>query len=420
MITSPHSGASWLPDAVAALAEYRDESLPGWSRVVLSAPYRASRAFLRRTMEEAGLEVSVDGAGNMIGRLHGTGGETSKPIVTGSHTDTVRGGGRFDGILGVLGAIASVRQLREAGVRLRRDLLVVDFLGEEPNDYGVSCLGSRALAGVLTDQHLAQRNPQGQTLAEALADYGVDPSEVLAAAWRPGDIHAYVELHIEQGPVLERASLNIGVVTGIAGIARFVADYAGRPDHAGGTPMGARIDALAAAAEGVLALERICRDAPVHGVGTVGRVESFPGSMNVVPEAARVWGEMRSIDPEWLRDARADLERRVAEQAAVRNATGTVEWLTSQDPVPTAPDVRAHIVRACGDLGFSWTEIPSGAGHDAAHMARLGPMGMIFVPSQAGRSHCPEEWTDPADLQRGVQTLTSTIKSLDAAESVSS
>ncbi len=421
MSTTIEPDTAWLSESIEALAEFRDSTLPGWSRVVLTDPYRASRDFVARAMADAGLAVHVDGAGNTIGRLAGTASDLGldlKPLVTGSHTDTVRGGGRFDGIVGVLGAIAAVRALREAGVRLRRDLVVVDFLGEEPNDFGIACVGSRAIAGVLTPEHLDRRDPDGLRLGDALANYGVTPEGALGAGWRPGEFHAYVELHVEQGPLMERSGHQIGVVTAIAGIDRFLARFDGRADHAGATPMDHRHDALLAAAEAVLTVERIGCGAPVHGVATTGRVEAFPGSMNVVPEEARVWGELRSTDADWLGTAKRDLADQVARAASERGVTSVVEWLTTQDPVPSTPAVRDHIARAADSLGLTWTSVPSGAGHDAAHMAHLGPMGMIFVRSVGGRSHCPEEWTDADDIELGVRTLIATLQRLDVSDAV--
>jgi N-carbamoyl-L-amino-acid hydrolase len=366
-------------------------------------------------MRDAGLEVREDAAGNVIGRLPGAS-PGAPPLVTGSHTDTVHGGGRFDGIVGVLGGIEVARRLRETGTRLRRDLFVIDFLGEEANGFGISCLGSRALAGVLTGEHLSRRDAEGRRLGDALAGFGADPSGALGLAWRPGSVHAYLELHIEQGPVLERQGTTLGVVTAIAGIERLLATFDGRADHAGTTPMPERRDALAAAAQAVLTIERTACGAPVHAVSTTGRIEALPGAFNVVPDQARLWAEVRSVDAGWLGGVKRRLAEEIAEGAAARGVTAMIEWLNDQDPVPTAPSVRDHIGRTADELGIGWTPIPSGAGHDAAHMTPLGPLGMIFIPSRGGRSHVPEEWTDLADIAVGVHALAATLVRLDESD----
>lgn len=415
--------ADHLLNDLAELATYVDDSLPGWSRVVLTDPYRASRDFIRRAMQSAGLDIHVDDAGNTIGRLPGRAskaGLTMKPLATGSHTDSVRGGGRFDGTVGVLGALEMVRSMRRAGVEFERDLLVIDFLGEEPNDYGIACVGSRAFAGVLTPDHLSALDVTGESLGAAMAGVGLDPAKALSVGWAPDSFHAYVELHIEQGPLMERTGEDIGVVTAIAGISRFLARFSGRADHAGATPMDARSDALSAAATAVLTIERIGCGAPIHGVTTTGRIESFPGSVNVVPESARLWGELRSTDGPWLAGAKRQLVEEIARESQSRGVDTMVEWLTSQEPVPTTPTLRDHIARSSERLGLTWRAVPSGAGHDAAHMAHLGPMAMIFVKSIGGRSHCPEELSDIADIVNGVRVLASTLLELDSAAPISS
>jgi N-carbamoyl-L-amino-acid hydrolase len=399
-----------------ALSTLTDDSAPGWTRQVFSEPYREGRGHVRALMESAGLEAHIDAAGNVIGRLPGI--EPSlAPLMSGSHTDTVHGGGRFDGMVGVVGAIEVARMLRENDVRLRRDLLVVDFLGEEPNEFGISCVGSRAISGQLTPAHLdrtAGDDAGGERLGDAMLRFGLDPTAALSTTWSPASLHAYLELHVEQGPLLERSGTTIGVVTAIAGIERLLARFDGRADHAGTMPMTQRHDALIAAAEAILTIEREACGAPVHGVSTTGRIESSPGSFNIVPDRAAIWAEMRSIDPVWLSGARGRVAERIAEQAAARGVETMLEWLNDQPPVPTAPSLQDAIAVSAGQLGHSWEAVPSGAGHDAAHMAHLGPMGMLFVPSVGGRSHVPEEFTAESDIGAGVDVLARTLVRLDA------
>ena len=401
---------SRLEADLEALATFRDPRLPGWSRTVFSPPYLKSRDWVAGKLAGAGLAVTRDTAGNLVGTLPGSGGPS---LVAGSHTDTVSGGGRFDGPLGVLAAIEAARCIVESGRRLRHELRIVDFLGEEPNEFGISCVGSRAVAGNLGAEQLALNDPAGRTLADALRAAGGRPEELAVAAWDPAEIAAYVELHIEQGPVLEAAGIPLGIVSGIAGIARASAVVQGRADHAGTTPMAARRDALAAAAEVVLAVEKLASDG--DGVGTCGRLEVHPGALNVVPGRAEIGLEFRSTDPAWL-DSRLDLLLAALGELSLRRGVEvTLARLSRTEPVATSDGVRDAMERAIDRLGLGWLSLPSGAGHDAVQMARLGPVGMLFVPSRDGRSHCPEEWTEPRHVEAGAAALLATLLELDEA-----
>jgi N-carbamoyl-L-amino-acid hydrolase len=391
-------------DELSALV---DSDLGGWSRPLFSEPYRAGRDWVAKRMQDAGLQVGVDPAGNIIGTLEGR--RPGRFLATGSHTDTVRNGGRFDGIVGVLGAIETARRLVETGTRLQHDLLVADFLGEEPNDHGVSCIGSRAVSGLISAGYLAMPDPAGTPLGARIAD----PAGLAAAAWPRDHLAGFVELHVEQGPVLEREGTDIGVVTAIAGIERAVASFHGRPDHSGTAPMNERRDALMAAAQAVLTVEQIGCSRP-GAVATVGRIESWPGALNVVPFWARIWAELRSADPQWLDHVQHDLTRRITEVAQARGVDVEIDWLNNQPPIPTTPSVQDTIAAAAASAGYSWRAMPSGAGHDAAHLASLAPTGMIFVPSRAGRSHCPEEWTDLSAVCAGAHTLGASLVAMDA------
>jgi N-carbamoyl-L-amino-acid hydrolase len=399
-----------LADDLEVLSSFRDAQAPGWTRRVFSGSDRAGREWVAARMEEAGLSVRTDAAANLIGTLPGTAGDP-RAIVTGSHTDTVDGGGRFDGIIGVLGAIEMVRCLRETGTELAHDLVVVDFLGEEPNDFGLSCLGSRAIAGALDDNHLALVGPDESTLAEAIESAGGRPAALAQARWN-ADLHCYVELHIEQGPVLESARVPIGVVSGVAGIHRLLAHMVGQPDHAGTTPMDLRRDALAGAAEVTLAVERLA----AGGVATVGRLAIRPGALNVVPAEADLWAEARSADESWLDEFGLKVAAELEAIGARRQLGTALNWLSRQAPVPVTDWVAAAVGEAARLQGHEAVSLPSGAGHDASHMARLGPMGMVFVPSRAGRSHCPEEWTDVEDIGKGIAVLTGTVIICDRRE----
>jgi N-carbamoyl-L-amino-acid hydrolase len=405
--------AERLQEDLDGLARFADPELDGWTRTVFSGPYQASRGFIQRRMEDAGLTVTVDAAGNLVGRLPGLS-PGAPALMTGSHTDTVRSGGRFDGVVGVLGAVEVVRALREAGTSLQRDLIVVDFLGEETNEFGMSCLGSRAFAGELEAAHLDRTDPSGTSLGQRLAGFGLDPGRAIVADWgRRQPIHRYVELHVEQGPVLEERGSHIGVVTAIAGIERLLARFTGRQDHAGTMPMGDRRDAMVAAAEAVLAVRREGCGAPVHGVATTSRVDSEPGSPNVVPGSTTLHAELRSIDPGWLSSAKQRLAREICAKAADYGVDAEIEWRHDNDVVPADAHIQDVVARSADALGLTWEAVPSGATHDAAHISRLCPAGMIFVPSRAGRSHCPEEFTSIDHIENGVGVLASTLVALD-------
>jgi beta-ureidopropionase / N-carbamoyl-L-amino-acid hydrolase len=410
MIRTPAVNSARIQADLEALAEFRDHDQPGWTRRVFSQPYIRSREWVAARMKDAGLRVERDTAGNLIGTLDGPGG--GPVLAAGSHTDTVSGGGRFDGPLGVLGAIEVARCIGESGRRLKHDLRVIDFLGEEPNDFGISCVGSRAIAGRLTAEHLALREPDGRTMTDALAACGGVPSLIGEAAWAAGDVKAFVELHIEQGPVLEQSGIPIGVVSGIAGIERIQVTFTGQADHAGTTPMASRHDALCAAADAILAIERLASDG--GGVGTAGRIESLPGALNVVPGHAGLWAEFRHTSAQWLETTRRRFDETAIAAGARRGVDVAVKTLSRTEPVVASEEVRAAMAEALLQIGLESLSLPSGAGHDTVQMARLGPAGMLFVPSAGGRSHCPEEWTAPEHLEAGVNALLTTLLVLDS------
>ncbi|MEV0700088.1 M20 family metallo-hydrolase [Saccharopolyspora sp. NPDC050389] len=398
------------------LARLSEPDSEGWTRRVFSEPYRAARHWLRRRMHDAGLEVSVDAAGNIIGLLPGRRG--GAPLVTGSHTDTVQGGGRFDGIVGVLGGIEVARRLRETGTRLDHDLLVVDFLGEESNPYSGSCLGSQAATGVLTAENLDRVDAAGNRLGDVATAFGLDPNGMLTPTWATRPLHGYLELHIEQGPTLEKRGVGIGIVTAIVGIERFLATFVGRSDHAGTRRMDDRRDALVAAAKTVLAVEREGCAAPGNAVATCGDLRVEPGAENVVPGRTHLTAEFRGEDQAWLSGVRGRIVEEIARHSAENGVEALIDWTADNPVVPTNPSVQNLTAVAADELGLSWMPMPSGAGHDAAHLAARCPAGMIFVPSRDGRSHCPEEWTDADQIATGVHLLAAGLVRMDQEATV--
>jgi N-carbamoyl-L-amino-acid hydrolase len=395
-----------------ALSAFTDATKPGWTRRAFTPPYLRARGWLAERMADAGLQAGIDAGGNLVGRRPGALPD-ARPLVLGSHTDTVAGGGRFDGILGVLAAIEVARALAEAGLSLRHPLEVIDFLGEEPNDFGLSMVGSRTLAGTLDPADLDRQDLSGRSLADAIGAAGGDPGRLAGVRRAPGSVACYLELHIEQGRRLEQAGCPLGVVTAITGVTRYLVELQGRADHAGGTPVAERRDALAGAAQVISAMERLWMDGA--GVGTVGRLTVSPNSINVVPETVTMWTDMRSLDGALLDTRREQFAAEVAGLAAPRGLRAGVDLLSREEPVPADPDVCAVLTEVADQIGRPYLRLPSYAGHDANQLAKIAPIGMLFAPSRDGRSHCPEEWTDPDDIAVCLGALTAAVIRLDEA-----
>lgn len=416
MSAAPRINAGRLWQRVMQLAEFTRPQTP-WTRRAFGPEFAASRVWLAEAFRAAGLDTRVDAAGNLIGRRTGRR-DGLAPLMTGSHCDTVVEGGRFDGIIGVLAGLEIAHCMQEDGRHFDHPLEVVDFLSEEPSDYGVSCIGSRAMAGALTADLLAQADPGGETLAEGIARIGGDVAHI-ASVDRRGVRHAgFVELHIEQGPVLESRGLPIGVVSSIVGIRRVALEVLGRPDHAGTTPMDIRRDALAGAAACITEVQQQASrylGGSAYVVATVGRIEMTPNVANAVPGVVRMTLEVRSGE----RAVLAGFPERVLEAVAPRlrelRVEASMRPLTQAQPTDCTPAVMQTIAQAAEDLGLASMVLPSGAGHDAAYLAASGPMGMIFVPCLAGRSHCPEEWLEPEQLADGTRVLYQTLHKLDGA-----
>ncbi len=405
----PIDAARLLRD-LDTLATFVEPGTAGWTRRAFSPAFIAGRAWLADQMRAAGLTAAVDAAGNLVG--HRDGAADLPPLVIGSHTDTVPGAGRFDGMLGVLAGIAVVRALDAAGIRLRHPLEVIDFLAEEPTPFGISCIGSMALAGALDRQALDRRDDSGRTLGEALAAVGGRPDAIETVARRPGAIAAYLELHIEQGRVLEDAGAPLGVVLGIVGIRRARLLLAGRPDHAGTTPMGLRHDALAAAAETVLAVERAARTAGA-AVGTVGVLRVSPCQQNVVPGAVELTVELRSLAWPTVEGMWVSVTEAAQAACAARGVALTIDQVEDMASMQTPDWLVELIATACEAVAPGAPRLPSGAGHDGSRVGRIAPAGMIFVRSQDGRSHCPEEYSSPEDIAAGAAALGRALLALD-------
>jgi N-carbamoyl-L-amino-acid hydrolase len=390
---------------VEALAGIGRQADGGLSRPAWSPAHEEARAWLVDRLRADGLAVRVDPAGNIVGRL----GDGDRAVLTGSHIDTVPHGGPLDGALGVLAGLECLRTVAQAGLRLPCALEVAAFTDEEGRFYGL--FGSRAMTGAL-DLTLAQRltDPEGLPLHDAMRGAGFDLARAPEARRDPGTLAAYVELHIEQGPWLEEAQIPIGVVEGIVGIRRHRLTFVGQPDHAGTTPMDRRRDAFFTAAEyATRSRALVVREGAGRAVTTIGVVSVQPGVPNIVPARTVLLQELRDADPAVLdRLARRNLAtaRRVAKR---RGLTLEAEELLHISPMSMAPRVQAAIEAAAGARGLAARRMPSGAAHDAQVLAAVTEAGMIFVPSQGGRSHRPDEWTDWAAIEPGVNVLLGTL-----------
>ncbi|MBF0851356.1 Zn-dependent hydrolase [Gluconobacter sp. R75690] len=397
-----------------ALAEITDPERPH-TRRSFSDRFLDGRRWLEQRFTEAGLTCHLDDAGNLIGRRTGSAAGLGT-VMSGSHSDTVPDGGRFDGILGVLCALEAARALRDAGLVLRHDLEIVDFLAEEPSDFGLSCIGSRGMAGALSTEQRALVAPWGETLAQAIMRMGGRPDQLDTP--RRTDLRAFLEVHIEQGIVLEQDRLPIGAVTAIAGVTRIEILFGGRADHAGTTPMDRRQDAAVAAASVITFVSRrageLAQSGQGHVTATCGIVEISPNASNVVPRSARIVVDIRVSERAVVEAFLEELE--AACHTAAPDAHVRLERFTRlSDTKPVACD--AGLVRMIGQaadrLGLKHRLMVSGAGHDAAFVARLCPAAMVFVPCRDGRSHDPEEWCTPQDAANGARVLTQALQDVD-------
>ena len=383
------------------------------TRLVFSIKELRSRQLLIHLMRQAGLKIQIDRIGNIFGRLHGS--DSNAPaVLAGSHLDTVIHGGKYDGPVGVIGALEAVRTLCENKIPLRSPVEVVCFVGEESSRFGFSTLGSSLLAGEVQIRDLANAvDAQGTKLEDVLSSLGIYRRNLATLKRNPKSLKAYLELHIEQGPILEAKKKRIGLVTSIAAPSRFKVVFSGQADHSGTTPMEMRKDALVASAHLIQYVEETCRKfaAMEKGrvVGTIGAMKIEPGVINAVPGKAELSVDIRSTSAK----ARGRVAHRVQQEAraiARRRAIGVeILPIREEDPVPLDKRLLRFTQEICEQKGIIYEIMPSGAGHDAMQMAKITPAGMIFVPSKRGISHNPMEWTDPEDICLGSQLLMEAI-----------
>jgi hydantoinase/carbamoylase family amidase len=385
----------------------------GVTRLVFSIKELRSRQVLIHLMRQAGLKIHIDSIGNIFGRLEGK--DAKAPaVLSGSHLDTVIHGGKYDGPVGVIGALEAVRTISECKIPTHSPLEVVCFVGEESSRFGFSTLGSSLVAGEVHVKDLVNAvDAQGTKLADVLAGLGIAPRQMHAIRRDPKTLKAYLELHIEQGPILEAIGKRIGLVTSIAAPSRFRIVFIGQADHSGTTPMEMRKDALVAAAQLIEFIEQTCRkfSAMAQGrvVGTVGAMKIEPGVINAVPGKTELLVDIRAITAQ-AKDRVARLVKQEARRIARRRKIDVeVFTIREENPVPLDRGLLKLTQHICNEKKLDYEIMPSGAGHDAMQMAKITPAGMIFIPSQRGISHNPLEWTDPNDIGLGAQVLMETM-----------
>ncbi|MEE8202051.1 MAG: Zn-dependent hydrolase [Candidatus Acidoferrales bacterium] len=384
----------------------------GTTRVGFSPEDLAGHNWLMELFRREGLEVSIDAAANLRARRAGQR-DDLPALWFGSHIDTVPHGGNFDGCVGSLGALEVIRLMNENTVRTQRPLEVVIFSNEEGVHYGKGLFGSRALAGLLEPGELEEVDDEGVSLAEWIRRYGGDPERIPEMTPAEGSLHAYVELHIEQGGRLWQGRIPLGIVEGIVGILRYRVTLEGFANHAGTTPMDQRRDALVAASRIILAVREIVTAEPGRQVGTVGQMRVEPGAPNIIPERAVFPVELRDLSMEKLDRLAEQIRERAAHLAAEEKVSFLMEPVSRHEPALTHPQIRHRMQQAAGEMRAAVLTLASGAGHDAQAMAKLCPVGMIFVPSRDGISHAPGEYSRPEEVACGAELLYHTLLRLD-------
>lgn len=399
--------AQRLEQRIVKLAEF-GKTEKGNMRVAFSDFDLKGREYVMSLMREAGLAVRIDAAGNIIGRREGRE-RNLPPIAFGSHIDCVPNGGYYDGNVGSLGAIEVAQVLFEHNSTTRHPLEVIIFANEEGG-----LIGSRGMIGELHEPALDVVTHSGKTVREGIKFIGGNPEKLHEAARKKGDLKAFLELHIEQGGILEEKRINIGVVEGIVGINWWNVIVEGFANHAGTTPMNKRRDALLAAARFVVAVNNVVTSVPGRQVGTVGRISAEPGAPNVIPGKVTMSLELRDLSAEKIHDLFKKIRHEAQVIALESGVTVTFAPIEPASiPAPTDERMRTLIAESARELGLTYQLMPSGAGHDAQNMARIAPTGMIFVPSLGGISHSPKEFTKPEDMANGANVLLQTILKID-------
>lgn len=392
------------------LAKYNSTPGDGITRVLFYEEELKGREFIKQRMKENGMTVSEDAVGNIFGTIEGTDPEAA-PVWTGSHIDTVLNAGMFDGNAGVISGIEALRMIKESGIPHKRNIQAIVYTSEEPTRFGLGCLGSRTMAGELTAEDMKSiKDKDGLSLAEVLVDLGHDLDDIKDVKRNQGDVHAAVELHIEQGAVLDTKKIDIGVVTTISAPTDIKVSVYGTQEHAGATPMDMRKDAMSASAEIMLALESIARNSKDYStVATVGKVAVLPGSTNVIPGRVDFSIDIRSADMDDKNTLIQKLKAVIKCVEEVRGVSVDIEVVSHDEPAEADHNIINMIEDICKKEGQDYNLMVSGAYHDSMFVSKFAPFGMIFVPSKNGISHHIDEWTEFEDIAKGTDILAETL-----------
>ena len=397
---------------IEALAAISDAEPPAVTRIVFTPADQKARAWMISRCEEATLAVRQDAIGNIFARWNGA--DSAAPAVgTGSHIDAIPNAGKYDGVVGVLGGLEAIRALQRSGFRPKTSIELLIFATEEPTRFGIGCLGSRLLSRTLSPEAAAQlKDGNGESVEEVRQKAGLNGNlrDVRLSA---GYYKAFVELHIEQGPLLERENISLGIVKSIAAPASLRISIEGAGGHAGGVLMADRRDALCAAAELVLAIENAARSSSaVDTVATVGVCDVFPGAVNSIPSRVRITLDIRDTDLGRRNGVMQTIERAAQAISANRKVSVQSELVNADAPADCASEVRGALADSCREHGFPFLDMVSRAYHDSLFMSRIAPAGMLFIPCQNGYSHRPDEYAAPEDIARGTLVLAETLAKL--------
>lgn len=401
---------------IQELSKFNATPGQGLTRFSLTEEDRSAREYIRNELLKLGLDVYEDSAGSIFGRKKGIS-DDLPVIMIGSHFDSVKNGGNFDGPAGVVMALEIMRVLEENNIKTKYPIEFVGMIEEEGGRFGSGVFGSRAMTGAVSMEELnSNKDNAGISMANALKEFGFNPEDIQKAKRNPADIKAFIELHIEQGPILEKEKIDIGIVDFIVGINEFKVVVKGRPDHAGTTPMNMRADALITAAKIIYEIPSYAKEAGEGTVATVGLLNVKPGASNIVPGEVIFTVDIRSKNSNCIDDVRSKIIEALNIESQTSDIKIEIIEMLDVKPVKMSEEIMKSLDKNVKSNGFSSIEMLSGAGHDAMIMAGITDVGLVFVPSKDGRSHCPEEWTDYEDLQKGIEVIYDTI--LDLGEAI--